>query len=71
MPSLVMLPFIQCHQTRGLALSGGLAKPRSRASPELWPETTHAPASATAAAVQTRHFDPISAFMVALLRSTF
>jgi len=26
MPCLVMLPFIQCHQTRGLALSGGFRK---------------------------------------------
>jgi hypothetical protein len=32
MPSLVMLPFIQCHQTRGLAESGGFLKPRSRSS---------------------------------------
>ena len=27
MPSLVMLPFIQCHQTRGRALPGGFSKP--------------------------------------------
>jgi hypothetical protein len=31
-PSLVMLPFIQCHQTRGLALSGGATKPASRSA---------------------------------------
>jgi hypothetical protein len=30
-----MLPFIQCHHTRGLALSGGVMKPASRAEPEL------------------------------------
>src|SRR5258708_5925644 len=30
MPSLVMLPFIQCHQTRGLAEFGGFLKPSSR-----------------------------------------
>jgi hypothetical protein len=27
MPSLVMFPFIQCHQTRGRALSGGFSNP--------------------------------------------
>src|SRR6185437_13234509 len=27
MPSLVILPFIQCHHTRGFALSGGFSKP--------------------------------------------
>src|SRR6266567_9523968 len=27
MPSLVMLPFIQCHHTRGRAPSGGFSKP--------------------------------------------
>src|ERR1035437_10165686 len=45
MTSLVMLPFIQCHQTRGLALSGGFWKPRSSASPEFCAETIHAPNS--------------------------
>src|SRR5215472_7670339 len=30
MPSLVMLPFIQCHQTRGLAELGGFLNPSSR-----------------------------------------
>src|SRR5215467_2801721 len=29
MPSLVMLPFIQCHQTRGLAELGGFLNPSS------------------------------------------
>ena len=28
MPSLVTLPFIQCHQTRGLASLGGLVEAR-------------------------------------------
>src|ERR1035438_4229225 len=46
MPSLVMLPFIQCHQTRGLALSGGFWKPCWSASPEFCAETIHAPTSA-------------------------
>src|ERR1035438_10497081 len=46
MPSLVMLPFIQCHQTRGLALSGGFWKPRASGSPEFCAETIHAPTSA-------------------------
>src|SRR5438067_9611136 len=32
MPSLVMLPFIQCHQTRGRALLGGSAKPLASGS---------------------------------------
>ena len=32
MPSLVTLPFSQCHQTRGRAEAGGSRKPRSRAS---------------------------------------
>ena len=32
MPSLVTLPFSQCHQTRGFAESGGSLKPRSSAS---------------------------------------
>jgi len=32
MPSLVMLPFIQCHQTRGRAELGGLSKPARRGS---------------------------------------
>ena len=31
MPSRVTLPFIQCHQTRGLAACGGEAKPSSKA----------------------------------------
>src|SRR5437867_3033599 len=30
MPSLVMLPFIQCHQVWGRAWAGGLAKPEAR-----------------------------------------
>src|SRR4029077_10977484 len=29
-PSLVMLPFIQCHHTRGLAEFGGFLNPSSR-----------------------------------------
>ena len=32
MPSLVTLPFSQCHQTRGRAESGGLLNPPARAS---------------------------------------
>ena len=48
MPSLVMLPLIQCHQTRGLALSGGFWKPRSRASSGVWAGAIHV-ASKTAA----------------------
>jgi hypothetical protein len=28
-----MFPFIQCHQTRGLALSGGLMNPASSSVP--------------------------------------
>src|SRR5438045_696235 len=35
MPSFVMLPFIQCHQTRGLAPSGGFWKPLFSASVAL------------------------------------
>src|SRR6266550_1196382 len=31
-PSLVTLPFIQCHQARGLAESGGFLKPLRRGS---------------------------------------
>ena len=31
MPSLVMLPFIQCHQTRGFAEAGGCLNPCSSA----------------------------------------
>ena len=31
-PSLLTLPFIQCHQTRGLAAAGGLTKARSSES---------------------------------------
>src|SRR5215469_6952305 len=34
-PSLVMLPFIQCHHTRGLAESGGALNPASKGSPAL------------------------------------
>ncbi len=52
MPSLVMLPFIQCHQTRGLALSGGFSKPRRNGSPEFCAETIHVPTMAAANAVQ-------------------
>src|ERR1700761_2739316 len=33
MPSLVMLPFIQCHQTRGRAPAGGFSKPALSESP--------------------------------------
>jgi hypothetical protein len=29
-----MLPFIQCHQTRGFALSGGFLNPASSFAPE-------------------------------------
>src|SRR6266702_467260 len=32
MPSLLMLPFIQCHQTSGRALCGGFRKPAFSAS---------------------------------------
>src|SRR6266403_2124401 len=38
-PSLVMFPFIQCHQTRGFALSGGFRKPLSSVSPTVCPGT--------------------------------
>src|SRR3977135_1986758 len=31
-PSFVMFPFIQCHQTRGFAESGGFRKPLSSVS---------------------------------------
>src|SRR3954468_18304529 len=31
-PSLVIFPFIQCHQTRGFAESGGLRKPAVKGS---------------------------------------
>src|SRR5256885_998854 len=37
-PSLEMLPFIQCHQTRGLADCGGLSKPCFSASGDAWPK---------------------------------
>src|ERR1700761_577440 len=40
MPSLVMLPFIQCHQTRGRAPSGGFSKPRCKASEALCAEAS-------------------------------
>ena len=51
MPSLVTLPFSQCHHTRGLAESGGSLKPRSSASREVCPGAqparhTNSPASA-------------------------
>src|SRR5207244_8159015 len=42
MPSLVTLPFNQCHHTRGLAESGGFLKSRSKASPEVCPLATPA-----------------------------
>ena len=32
MPCRVTFPFIQCHQTYGFALSGGLRKPSERES---------------------------------------
>ena len=32
-----MLPFIQCHQTRGLAAAGGFLKLRSNSSPAVCP----------------------------------
>src|SRR4029453_18079160 len=38
MPSFVMLPFIQCHHTRGLASSGGAWKPCSSAAPGMGAE---------------------------------
>src|SRR5215467_1467604 len=40
MPSLVMLPFIQCHHTRGRAELGGFSKPCFRASVAVWPSKT-------------------------------
>ena len=47
MPSLVTLPLIQCHQTRGLALAGGSWKPLARASLAVWanevPDARRAP----------------------------
>src|SRR5215470_12064649 len=36
MPSMVILPFIQCHHTRGLALLGGTAKFLYRTSCEIF-----------------------------------
>jgi len=36
MPCWVMLPFIQCHQTRGRALGGGVLKPLRRGSAAAW-----------------------------------
>src|SRR5271163_2652831 len=36
MPSWVMLPFIQCHHTRGLAPLGGSSNPLRRGSAECW-----------------------------------
>src|SRR2546421_4499636 len=38
-PSFVMFPFIQCHQTRGFAESGGFRKPLSSVSPTACPGT--------------------------------
>ena len=58
MPALVMLPLIQCHHTRGLALFGGFRKPFSRASPVLWAATNHTPASTNMAATMTNRLDP-------------
>src|ERR1022692_512446 len=51
MPSLAMLPFIQCHQTRGLALSGGSRNPRSSGS-AFCAETDHAMSRAAASEAQ-------------------
>ena len=51
MPSLAMLPFIQCHQTRGLALSGGSRNPRSSGS-AFCAETDHAMNRAAASEAQ-------------------
>src|SRR6267378_998747 len=36
-PSFVMFPFIQCHQTRGFAESGGFRKPLSSVSEDDCP----------------------------------
>src|SRR6476659_7639441 len=35
-PSFVILPFIQCHHTRGLALFGGVTKFLYKSSPALF-----------------------------------
>src|SRR5450755_727555 len=41
-PSHVTLPFIQCHHTRGRALSGGSSNPRFKSSPEFCATTAEA-----------------------------
>src|SRR5581483_8943473 len=46
MPSLVILPFIQCHHTRGRALCGGFSKPFINVSSVFW-AVTHAPLSSS------------------------
>src|SRR5579871_190155 len=52
MPSLLMLPFIQCHQTRGRAPLGGFSKPLRRASAEACPQ-----AAPAAKAIKTNESD--------------
>src|ERR1022692_1632560 len=54
-PSLVMLPLIQCHQTRGLALSGGVWKPCTNGS-AFCAGTAQAPSMAAATAVKPSSF---------------
>src|ERR1035441_10591997 len=65
-PSLVMLPFIQCHQTRGLALLGGFWKPRSSGSPGFCAGTAQAPSKAAAKAVKPSSFTLWSIFIFTL-----
>jgi len=36
MPASLTLPFVQCHQVRGFAESGGLMKPSDNGSRLLW-----------------------------------
>src|ERR1035441_792997 len=65
-PSFVMLPFIQCHQTRGLALLGGFWKPRSNGSPGFCAGTAQAPSKAAAKAVKPSSFTLWSIFIFTL-----
>ncbi len=50
MPSSVMLPFIQCHQTRGRALCGGSRNSDISGSPPAWPNAGTGPVTARASA---------------------
>src|SRR6266700_920768 len=48
MPSLVMFPFIQCHQTRGRAPLGGFSNPLLSGSAEACPHAAPAPKTSRA-----------------------